>query len=99
MENCVKEGKGKDNGGNVHQSSSIAEFDQTTPPYSRMKQLCVPSYITTIDVTTTSITTTTVPAAILYHVSVATTPAHVTTGTNNGSESNSLDGILKIIDM
>ena len=99
MENFVKEGKGKNNGGNVHQRYSTTVFDQRTPPSPRRKLLCVPSSLTYIDVTPTAITATPAPAAIPSHASVATIPAHVTFGTNNGYYSNRLGGIMEIIDM
>ena len=59
----------------------------------------MPSYITPVDVTPTVITATPAPAAIPYHASVTTIPAHVANGTKNGSDINSSDGILEIIDM
>ena len=97
--NCVKEGKGKENGGNVHQSSPTAAFDQRTPPSPRRKRPRVPSSLPPLDVTPTAITATPAPAAIPSHAFVANIPAHVTAGTNNGSESDSSDGILEIIEM
>ena len=56
------------------------------------------SSLNTVDVKPTAITATPTLAAISSHVSVATIPAHVTSGTNNGYESNSSDGILETIE-
>ena len=55
--------------------------------------------LTPVGMTPTAITTTPAPAAIPSNTSVAPIPIHVTAGTNNGSESNSSDGILEIIEM
>ena len=57
------------------------------------------SYLTTVDVPPHSITYTPSPADISSHASVATIPSQVTTVTNNGYKSDSLDGIIDIIDM
>ena len=97
MANCVKEGK--ENGGNVHQTSSTTEFDKITQPSPRRKLPCVPLSLTTVDVNPTAITAMPSPMAIPSHASVATITAHVTAGTNNGSESDISDGILDIIEM
>ena len=59
----------------------------------------MPSSLTPIDVTHNYITATPAPTAIPYHYSVAIIPSHVTTGINNGSESDRLDVILEIIEM
>ena len=59
----------------------------------------MPPSLTPVDVNPTSITAAPAPAAITYHDSVATIPVHITSGTNNGYESNSSDGILEIIEM
>ena len=58
----------------------------------------MPPSLTPVDVNPTSITAAPAPAAITYHDSVATIPVHITSGTNNGYESNSSDGILETID-
>ena len=99
MTNCVEEGNGKQNGRNIHQSSSAVVFYQRTPQSPRRKLPCVNSSLTLVDVTPTAITSTLAPSAILSHASVSTIPAHVTDVTNNGSERKISDGILKIIDM
>ena len=52
-----------------------------------------------VDVNPTEITATPAPAAIPSHASVTTIPAHVASGTNNGSESDRSYGILEIIGM
>ena len=54
--------------------------------------------LTLVEVTPTTITPTPAPVAIPYQASVINIPAHVTSGTNNGSESDSSDGILDIIE-
>ena len=59
----------------------------------------MPLSLTPVDVTPTTITATPAHAAISSHASVATIPAHVTSVTNNRSESNRLDGIPEIIEM
>ena len=59
----------------------------------------MPQSLTTFDVAPTAITATSAPAAITYHFSVALIPANVTSGTNNGSESDSSYGVLDIIEM
>ena len=46
-----------------------------------------------------AITATPEPTAITSHASVATIPAQITSGTNNGSKNDSSDGILEIIEM
>ena len=97
--NCVKDVKGKDNGGNVHQIYSTAVFDQRTPLTPRRKRLCLPLSLTLIDVNPTAITATPVPAAIPYHASSITIPAHVTAGTNTGYDRTISDNILDIIEM
>ena len=99
MGNCVKEGNGKENGGNINQSYSTVAFDQITPPSPRKKRQCVTSSLTPVDVTPTAITTTPAPVFIIYHASVVTIPIHFTAGTNNGSEINSSDSTLDITEM
>ena len=99
VENCIKEVKGKENGVNVHQISSTSEFDQITPPSPMRKRPCVPSSLTPIDVTPTATTALPAPVAITYHASVATIPAHVTSGTNDESDSDRSDGILEIMEI
>ena len=99
VENFVKEVKLNSNGRKVHQSSSIAAFDQITPPSSRRKRLCLPSSLNPVYVNRTVIAVMPAPAAIPSHASVATIPAYVTAGTNNGSDINILDVILRIIYM
>ena len=59
----------------------------------------MPPSLTPVDVTPTDITATPAPSAIPSHASVATIPSHVTGGTNNGSESGSLDSTLEIVEM
>ena len=59
----------------------------------------MPLSLTTVDVNPTAITAMPSPMAIPSHASVATITAHVTAGTNNGSESDSLDDTLQIIEM
>ena len=59
----------------------------------------MPSSLTPVDVTPTAIAAMPAPASIISHTYFATIPAHVTAGTNNGSESDSSDGILEIIEM
>ena len=56
-------------------------------------------YLTPVDVIPIAITTTPTPTAFASNASVAITPAHVTAGINNGSESDRSDGILEIIYM
>ena len=57
------------------------------------------SSLTLVDLAPTVITDMPAPSAITYHDSIATIPAHVTAGTNNGYKSNRSDDILEIIDM
>ena len=56
----------------------------------------MPLSLNPVDVTPTSITATPSPVAITSQSFLATIPKHVTAGTNNGSESDSSDGILEI---
>ena len=59
----------------------------------------MPSSLTNVDVTPNDIATTPALSAITYHASVTTIHTHVTVGTNNGSDSDSLDSILEIIEI
>ena len=59
----------------------------------------MPLSLDTVGVTPTDTTATPAPVTIPSHVSFSTIPTHVTAETNNGFDSNSLYGILDIIEM
>ena len=59
----------------------------------------MPLSLTPVDATPSTIITTPALTAIKSHTSVATIPAHFITGTNNGSDRNSLDGLQDIVEM